>query len=163
MLACIPTNGNAGLADTVSDHFGSAPYFTLVDSETGEVTVIENRDHHHRHGMCQPLAQLAGHNIDCVVCSGMGRRAVGGLKKAGIKVYNAGGENVGQVIDKIKSGELVEMSPADACRGHGSGAGHGHGRGQGCGHAGSGRAAGGQRQGQSRGQGGSGGGQGRGN
>jgi predicted Fe-Mo cluster-binding NifX family protein len=44
MLACIPTNGSAGLEDTVFDHFGSAPFFTLFDSETGEVTVLENRN-----------------------------------------------------------------------------------------------------------------------
>lgn len=42
MLACIPTEGSTGLDDVVCDHFGSAPCFTLYDSETEEVTVLEN-------------------------------------------------------------------------------------------------------------------------
>ena len=34
MLACIPTKGKNGIEDKVSDHFGSAPYFTLFDTDS---------------------------------------------------------------------------------------------------------------------------------
>lgn len=119
MLACIPTKGNAGLEDTVHDHFGSAPYFTLYDSESDKITVLENRNAHHSHGTCHPMNQLARYHIGCVVCSGMGRRAIEALNSEGIKIYQANVEKVSQVVEALKAGGLTEMDPATACHGHG--------------------------------------------
>lgn len=127
MLACIPTNGDTGLEDTVSDHFGSARYFTLYDSQTGELKTVKNRNAHHSHGTCHPMNQLAKYHIDCVVCSGMGRRAIEALSMEGIKVYEAHSKSVGQIVNKIKANELTEIDPAKACRGHGQRAGFIHG------------------------------------
>ncbi|MBU1317706.1 MAG: NifB/NifX family molybdenum-iron cluster-binding protein [candidate division Zixibacteria bacterium] len=159
MLACIPTNGSAGLEDTVSDHFGSAPCFTLFDSETSEVTVLENRNAHHSHGTCHPMIQLARYKIDCIVCSGMGRRAVEALTSEGIKIYQAESDKVSETVNKLNEGSLTEIDPAKACRGHGQSAeltssesvparGRGAGYGQGgCRHQGQG-SEGGRRRGQ---------------
>jgi len=129
MLACIPTRGNAGSEDTVFDHFGSAPYFTLYDSETGEMTVLENRNAHHSHGTCHPMAQLTRYRINCVICSGMGRRAIEALNSEGIKIYHSPSSKVEEVIEKLKTEALVEMDPLTACRGHGQGHGMGLGHG----------------------------------
>ena len=150
MLACIPTNGSAGLEDTVCDHFGSAATFTLFNSDTGEITVLDNRNAHHSHGTCHPMNQLAKHKIDAVVCVGMGRRAIEALNVEGIRIYHSGSSKVSEVVENIKTGNLQEMDPAKACRGHGqhadpnvahgcahgrgSGFGQGPGRGQGGGH-----------------------------
>ncbi|MFC1475803.1 NifB/NifX family molybdenum-iron cluster-binding protein [Candidatus Zixiibacteriota bacterium] len=119
MLACIPTNGNTGREDTVSDHFGSAPYFTLFNTDDQQVAVVDNRNAHHSHGTCHPLNQLAKHRINCIVCLGMGRRAIEALNAEGIKIYHAESQAVGEVIDKIKANELTEIDPVKACRGHG--------------------------------------------
>jgi predicted Fe-Mo cluster-binding NifX family protein len=119
MLACIPTNGNAGLEDTICDHFGSAPCFTLFDSETGEVTILENRNTQHSHGTCHPMNQLARYNINCIVCSGMGRRAIEALTSEGVKVYQTESDSVSEAVERIKDGSLTEIDPAKACRGHG--------------------------------------------
>jgi len=139
MLVCIPTGGSAGLADVVFDHFGSAPYFTLFDSETGEVTVVANRNAHHSHGTCHPMNQLARYRIGCVVCSGMGRRAIEALNSEGVKVYQSESNKVAEVVEKIKTGDLTEIDPAKACRGHGQRAGitggaHGPAQGRGAGY-----------------------------
>jgi predicted Fe-Mo cluster-binding NifX family protein len=123
MLACIPTNGNAGLDDTVNEHFGSTPYFTLYDTETDELKVVENRNSHHSHGTCHPINQLMKYRIDCIVCAGMGRRAIEALSTEGIKVYRSDTPGVRTLIDKIKAEELNEIYPAKACRGHGQRAG----------------------------------------
>jgi predicted Fe-Mo cluster-binding NifX family protein len=133
----------------VFEHFGSAPYFTLYDSANDEVKVVQNRNSHHSHGTCHPMAQLARHKIDCVVCSGMGMRAINALNAEGVKVYQAASGTVGEVIGKIKGGDLPEMDPRTACRGHGQtgGCGHGqaavedrdHGRQRGAGHGQGGR------------------------
>jgi predicted Fe-Mo cluster-binding NifX family protein len=84
-LVFIPTNENAGLEDAVSDHLGSAPCFALYDSSTGSFKTIEKRNAHHSHGICHPMNQLAKYHIDCVVCSGMGRRAIEALSTKGTK------------------------------------------------------------------------------
>ena len=131
MLVCLPTRGDAGAADTICDHFGSAPFFTLYDSESDRITIVENRNAHHGHGSCHPLGQLKEHKIDGVVCNGMGRRAIDHLQKTNIKVYSANCEDVADVIEKVKSDELTEIDPAQACRGHGHQGGCGHGEGQG--------------------------------
>ncbi len=133
MLMCIPTRGDAGLDDMVNDHFGSAPFFTMCDSETDAVTVLPNSNAKHRHGHCQPLAQLTGHDLDCVVCTGMGRRAVEMLGRKGIKVYLADIRDVREVITRLKSGTLTELDPAQACQGHGHGQRKGQGSSSGCG------------------------------
>jgi predicted Fe-Mo cluster-binding NifX family protein len=146
MLTCIPTNGNAGLKDTVSDHFGSASFFTLYNNETDDIVVIENRNAHHSHGTCHPMNQLAKHKIDCVVCSGMGRRAIEALNFESIKVYKSESQIVEEIIAEIKSDSLSEMDPLKSCHGRGqnvsseniheegrgSGFGQRQGRGQGC-------------------------------
>ena len=119
MLACIPTRGDAGVEDRVFEHFGSAPYFTLYDSDSEDVTVLSNRNAHHSHGTCHPMVQLARHKIDCVICTGMGRRAIEALNSEGIKIYHADSKEVSAVINQIKEDKLTEMDPARACRGHG--------------------------------------------
>jgi predicted Fe-Mo cluster-binding NifX family protein len=140
MLICIPTNGDAGVEDTVCDHFGSAPYFTVYDAESEDVQVIENRNVHHSHGTCHPMSQLADYHVDGVVCGGMGRRATEALNSEGIKIYHADSVRVCEVIEQIKSGKLREMDPATACLGHVhkgmklQGETHRHGGGGCCGH-----------------------------
>jgi predicted Fe-Mo cluster-binding NifX family protein len=134
MKACIPTRADRGLEDTVYDHFGSAPYFTLYDTETGEVTVLKNRNRHHSHGTCHPMNQLAGYNIDCVVCSGLGWRAIAQLKKEGIRVYQASGDKVRGVAEKLKANQLPHIEPSKICPGRGRSGRFAHGmpgRGQG--------------------------------
>ena len=143
MLICIPTKGNAGLEETVSDHFGSAPCFTLINSETDEISVIENQNAHHSHGTCHPMNQLSKYKIDCVVCSGMGRRAIEALNFENIKVYQSTSSHVSEIILELKSDKLTEMDPLKSCHGQGQhvhsnesekegrGSGYGQGKGQG--------------------------------
>lgn len=146
MLACIPTKGDQGLAAEVHEHFGSAPYFTLFNTDTGEVKVLGNNNAHHAHGTCHPMNQLGHHKIDCLVCSGIGRRAIEALSVEGIQVLQCPTGTVQMVADKLKSNELQPIDPAKACRGHGQhqhagtgspfghqcgGHGHGHGGGHG--------------------------------
>lgn len=121
MKVCIPTNEGTGLADTLCGHFGSAPWFTLCDSESGEVTVLRNTNAHHSHGTCHPLSQLDGQRFDALVCLGMGRRALDMLNAQGIKVYRPGAATVGEVLAEIRAGSLRELDAAHACGGHGQG------------------------------------------
>ena len=127
MLVCIPTNGNAGMNESLSDHFGSAAYFTLYDKDSGEIQAVKNRNESHAHGTCHPMTQLARYHIDSIICSGIGRRAIEMLKKDGITVYQSDKKTVGEVVEQIKNNDLAEIDPATACKGHGQRQGFIHG------------------------------------
>lgn len=130
MRICMPTMDDTGLAATLHGHFGSAAYFTIVDTETDEVRITVNGNRHHAHGQCQPLRALAGERYDAVLTGGMGRRAVETMNQAGIKVFQLAGAKVSDAVAAVKAGTLTELTPAVACGGHG----HRHGQGHGCNH-----------------------------
>ena len=46
MKICIPSKDHRGLSSEVFDHFGSAPWFTIVDTEEGKVRTIRNPNCH---------------------------------------------------------------------------------------------------------------------
>ena len=120
MKVCIPSVGNQGLAAAMHDHFGSAPFFTVVDTTTDTVTeVVENTNNHHEHGRCNPVQIIDGHSLDAVICQGMGQGAVLKLNGAGIKVYiGPSAETVEQAVAAFKTGQLLELQPGDGCAGH---------------------------------------------
>ena len=122
MLVCIPSDGADNAHDTVCRHFGSAPFFTLYDTERDEVKVIENTNAHHSHGQCHPLSQLNPYHIDGVVCAGLGRRAADNLQQQGITIYRASGETVNDVIALAREKKLVTVDPSEV----GCGEGHHH-------------------------------------
>ncbi|MCL4814568.1 MAG: NifB/NifX family molybdenum-iron cluster-binding protein [Vicinamibacteraceae bacterium] len=126
MNLCIPVVENAGLASRVSAHFGSTPWFLLVDTTTNECHTIQNTNSHHQHGACQPLTVLHGHAIDAIVVGGIGRGALSKLRAAGMATYLAERTTAVEVVEAFKAGRLTEIDPAQACAGHGHGHGHGH-------------------------------------
>ena len=98
MKVAIPVAEYRGLESLVYGHFGSAPIFVLVDSETMSVEALGNQDQAHVHGQCSPVKALAGARPDAVVVGGIGAGAVRGLRAAGIKVYCCCGGTVAQAV-----------------------------------------------------------------
>lgn len=119
MKLCIPTETNEGKEARVYGHFGSAPYFTIVDTEKDAVEVIDNANQHHAHGMCQPMNALAGKQIDAVVTGGMGARAVQRLNEGGIRAYRAIPGTVADLVGQFTQGGLEEITINNACAQHG--------------------------------------------
>ncbi len=119
MKICIPIKDNRGMDSLLSDHFGSAPGFLILDNESGKFEVIDNANEHHSHGMCQPLNALAGQKIDAIVCRGMGARAVLKLNQAGVRAFRADAATVRQLAEKHKDGEFEEITAQNACANHG--------------------------------------------
>jgi predicted Fe-Mo cluster-binding NifX family protein len=103
----------------VHGHFGSAPCFTIYDTEKETFSTVDNTNAHHSHGMCHPIGVLGTSTIDAVVCQGMGMRAVQKLNEANIKAYRAVAETVDQIIKKFKNNELEELNAQNSCAGHG--------------------------------------------
>lgn len=121
MQICIPVVEDRGLDSRVSGHFGSAPGFMIVDTDSGACRLIGNQNQHHAHGMCQPLAALAGEQVDGIIVGGIGMGALMKLQAAGITVYRASHPTVVETIAAFKQGELQPVDQDGACASH-----HGH-------------------------------------
>lgn len=118
MKVCFPVKEIRQLDSKVYGHFGSAPAFVLVDAETGSLTVLPNANQHHAHGMCNPVAALAGQTVDAVVVGGIGGGALMKLNMAGITVYKAMAETIAENLAFLKSGVLPQFQPGHVCSGH---------------------------------------------
>ncbi len=121
MKVCFPVKDTPSLESEIYGHFGSAPSFVLVDTETTDLKVITNADQQHAHGMCSPIRALGGHEIDCVVVGGIGGGALMKLNQAGIKVYKAAGGTVQENLALFVAGHLPAFAPGHVCGGHSKG------------------------------------------
>jgi len=117
MRLCIPTDDDRGLEGRLSLHFGSAPYFTLVESETGDVRVVANLHSQHEPGACQSADALRGYGVEAVVCRGLGRRAFGRLRNMGLPVYVAEEEETARALEAFRAGRLGRLTSESACHG----------------------------------------------
>jgi len=117
MKLCIPTDDERGLMGRLSSHFGSAPFFTLVDSETGEARVVANLHEQHEPGTCQSAEALRGYGVGAVVCRGLGRRAFARLRNMGLPVFVTDGEDPAEALAKYRSGRLDRLTSESACHG----------------------------------------------
>lgn len=118
MKICIPTLEAQGHEATISGHFGSAPYFTLFDTEQRTTSSVANGHTEHGHGMCMPVDILKAHGVDAVLCKGMGARAVSLLLSAGIEPLIVNGGTVAEAIREFETGQAVRMDVAHACQHH---------------------------------------------
>ena len=117
MKICIPTLGNEGLDDFVSEHFGRAPTFTIVDVAKNEVKIVQNTgEHFGGMGIVPEVVAEAGAEI--VLCSGLGPRAISMFEQLGIEVYVGASGTVRDAIRAFQAGMLREATDADACRMH---------------------------------------------
>ena len=119
MKICIPTETGEGKNAAVYGHFGSAPYFTIYDTDAQSIEVVDNANSHHEHGACNPVAALQGKAVDVVVTGGMGARAVMMLNSTGIKVFRAVPGSVENIISTFGAQDLEELTVNNACASHG--------------------------------------------
>ncbi len=118
---CIPVLEDKGLESPVSPHFGSAPLFMIVDTESGSCRSVPNGNLSHGHGMCQALMSLAGENLDAMVVGGIGVGALGKLQGANIRVYLAEFPTAGAALAAFKDGTLRPVTRQSACDRHNHG------------------------------------------
>jgi len=118
MRIAIPTSGRSGLNDTVGYHFGRVPTYTIVDTVTGEVEVLENTSEH-RGGEGTPPDLLKRAGVDTLLVSGLGIKAVSLLSKVGIRTYVGAEGTVREALDQFSHGMLKPATPDDACAEHG--------------------------------------------
>lgn len=127
MKLFIPVAEEKGLQSPIHGHFGSAPMFLFIDSDSKAVELVDNGDKAHVPGACNPLKSIGGRAVDAVVVGGIGMGALMGFRRAGIRVFHAAGGTVADALAALASGRLPELDRQASCAGHDAGGG-------GCGH-----------------------------
>lgn len=117
MKVGIPSMGESGLEEKVSSHFGRAPTFTIVDTEDREVKVVANTSEH-AGGSGKPPEIMDEENVEVMLVSNLGPRAITMFENLGIEVYTGAEGEVKEALESWKEGELEEATDKDACEQH---------------------------------------------
>ncbi len=126
MKICFAVEKDEGLSSAVYGHFGSAPAFVMVDTESGRTATVGNRDMIHAHGACNPIMAIGGQSVDAVVVGGIGAGALNRLNAEGIQVYASMAPTIGQNVELMKEGKLPVLTLRNSCSGHQGGGGCSH-------------------------------------
>jgi predicted Fe-Mo cluster-binding NifX family protein len=112
-----------GLASPVAQHFGHAPYFVLVDWEDGAVRgteVLANPlAESHEPGQIPAFIQAQGAQV--MISGGMGGRAIGFFREAGVQTATGAAGTVEQALQAYFSGGLTGAAPCAESVAHGHG------------------------------------------
>jgi len=108
----IPTLEN-GFDARLSEHFGRAPYFTVVDvDENGRLTdqkTIANESEHFG-GVGNPPDRILQFKPNALVTYGMGPRALNIFQDAKVAVLRTNANTVREVITAYNKDELEELT-----------------------------------------------------
>jgi predicted Fe-Mo cluster-binding NifX family protein len=108
-----PTVDDKGLDAVLSEHFGRAPYFALVDvEETGKGSNIEFIPNTSEHfgGSGLPPDRIIGLKPSALITYGMGPRAIERFQEAGVAVLKADSSKLGEVIEAYRNDQLEELT-----------------------------------------------------
>ncbi|HOW64900.1 MAG TPA: NifB/NifX family molybdenum-iron cluster-binding protein [Candidatus Paceibacterota bacterium] len=101
---------------SVDPRFGRARYFRVVDSETGQQTVVDNATTASalQGAGIQAAKTLANLGVSAVLTGHVGPKAWSALEAAKIEVYAASGISVDQAIKAFAAKQLTLMTASNA-------------------------------------------------
>ncbi len=111
----IPTENKSGLEANLAQHFGRAPYYTIVelDEKNNNVGIrTEVNKGEHVGGTGHPHEHLLALEPNIFVVQGMGPGCLSSLQDAGIIVLKATGTTVKQIVESFKEGKLNSLEGA---------------------------------------------------
>lgn len=142
MKLCITAAGKE-LEARVDARFGRAPWFLIVDTDTGTFEAVENTAANQGQGAGISAAQLVtDKSVDAILTGRVGPNSMSVLQKTNIKLFEgvSSQDTVSQALVKFKNGTYSETSSAAGASprmqgggGRGMGRGMGGGGGQGMG------------------------------
>ena len=113
----IPVIENSGLESRLSEHFGRAPYFMVVEIDSkGEIVNIEAIPNTSEHfgGFGRPPDKILQLRPTALITYGMGPRALSIFQQARVAVLKANASTVREAIEAFKRNELEELT--EGCR-----------------------------------------------
>jgi predicted Fe-Mo cluster-binding NifX family protein len=108
----VPTENKSGLEANLAQHFGRAPYYTIVDLDESHQIVgvrIEVNKGEHVGGAGHPHEHLLALEPNIFVVQGMGPGCLSSLRDAGVTVLKATGITVKEITELFKKGKLNEL------------------------------------------------------
>jgi predicted Fe-Mo cluster-binding NifX family protein len=109
----IPVMNDAGLNSQLSEHFGRAPYFAVVEiGEDGQMIsqkTVSNVGEHFG-GSGQRADFILGLKPNVIITYGMGPRGISIYQSARVAVLRANANSVRQVIEAYNRNELEELT-----------------------------------------------------
>ena len=113
----IPVIEDSGLESRLSEHFGRAPYFMVVEIDSkGEIVNVEAVPNTSEHfgGFGRPPDKILQLRPTALITYGMGPRALSIFQQARVAVLRANASTVREVIEAFKRNELEELT--EGCR-----------------------------------------------
>jgi predicted Fe-Mo cluster-binding NifX family protein len=126
MKICFPVQTDDGIESAVFNHFGSAPFFVVVDTDTNALSTINNGDQHHSHGACNPMKALDNQKVDAIVVGGIGAGALSRLNQMGIIVHRSAAATIRENMALFGSQKLSTLTLQGCCGGHSNDGGCAH-------------------------------------
>ncbi|WP_022665485.1 NifB/NifX family molybdenum-iron cluster-binding protein [Desulfospira joergensenii] len=117
MKVAFPVKENKGLESRVSEHFGVAEQFLVVDLETRTCELSENQKTKGESVKCKTgvFAEEAG--VDAVITKCLGDGSQRSLNDSNIKVFAALKETISENLELLEKGELKLFHMFDLCQG----------------------------------------------
>ena len=112
----IPAEDGNGLNARLSEHFGRAAYFIIVELEDGNISnvqVVPNESEHFG-GFGRPPDRILQFMPNAVITYGMGPRALSIFQEARIAVLKANADTVKDVVEAYRQDKLEELT--EGCR-----------------------------------------------
>jgi predicted Fe-Mo cluster-binding NifX family protein len=111
----IPTEDKSGLKAILAQHFGRAPYYTIVDLDDNHRIIgirSELNMGEHVGGSGHPHEHLLVLKPNIFVVKGMGPGCLSSLQDAGITVLKANGTTVEEITRQFNEGKLTGLVSA---------------------------------------------------
>ncbi|MCW4047535.1 MAG: NifB/NifX family molybdenum-iron cluster-binding protein [Candidatus Bathyarchaeota archaeon] len=109
----IPTEDQQGLNARLAEHFGRAPYYTIVELDDGgavlNVKTVPNVGEH-AGGAGYSHDNILTYKPTALIVYGMGPRGLMTFQSAGVAVLKANADTVNEVIAAYKNDELPELT-----------------------------------------------------
>jgi predicted Fe-Mo cluster-binding NifX family protein len=111
MKIAVTSTGDELISD-MDPRFGRAKYFIMVDPETLEYEVVENKQNLNlpQGAGIQAAKTIVNHKADVLICGNCGPKAFDVLEAAGIKVVT---DAKGRVIDGMTQYKSDQLKAAD--------------------------------------------------
>lgn len=108
----VPTEDQQGLNARLAEHFGRAPYYTIVELENSEVSNVKTVPNvgEHAGGMGFSHDHILEHKPTALIVYGMGPRGLTSFQDAGVAVLKANADTVSEVISAYKNDALPELT-----------------------------------------------------
>lgn len=111
MKIAVTAENNNGFESRVNRHFGRAPYFAVVDTETDNVELIKNEAAKASGGSGVSAAQLiADRGVEVLISGSVGPKAYTALSSGNIEMYIIQQGTVREAVDNFQGGKLSQLT-----------------------------------------------------